>query len=47
MSVNFTKMQVLGNDFVVVDATCQAFKPSKELIRKMSDRRLGIGFDHL
>src|SRR3990167_5883020 len=47
MKVNFTKMQGLGNDFVVIDATEQAFSLSPSKIQKMANRRFGVGFDQL
>lgn len=40
-------MQALGNDFVIIDATKQAFEPNEALIRDWSDRHKGIGFDQL
>lgn len=45
MQVSFTKMQGLGNDFIVIDARHQPFNPSPEHIRRLSHRRTGIGFD--
>lgn len=45
--INFTKMQGLGNDFVVIDAINQAIELTPEQIRFMSDRHFGIGFDQL
>jgi len=45
MQLSFTKMQGLGNDFLVVDATGEHIEFSPELIRKLSDRRRGVGFD--
>jgi diaminopimelate epimerase len=45
--INFTKMQGLGNDFVVIDAISQAIDLMPEQIRFMSDRHFGIGFDQL
>jgi len=45
--INFTKMQGLGNDFVVIDATYQAFELTTEQIHQLSDRHFGIGFDQL
>lgn len=44
---HFTKMQSLGNDFVIIDATRQPVKLSKQLVTKLADRHLGIGFDQL
>lgn len=47
MNISFTKMQALGNDFVVIDATQNPFPLSPTNIQKMADRHLGIGFDQL
>ncbi|MEO5766460.1 MAG: diaminopimelate epimerase [Casimicrobiaceae bacterium] len=43
----FTKMQGLGNDFVVVDATRAPFVLTREEIRALADRRLGVGCDQV
>jgi diaminopimelate epimerase len=45
--MKFTKMQGTGNDFIVVDQRDKKFNLSKSLIRKLSDRSFGIGFDQL
>jgi diaminopimelate epimerase len=45
MKLKFSKMHGLGNDFIVVDAINQDFRPSPELLRKWADRHQGIGFD--
>ncbi len=47
MKTEFTKMHLLGNDFVVIDAVQQAFKPNAKLIRQWANRHRGIGFDQL
>ncbi len=47
MKIPFTKMQGLGNDFAVIDATQTPFTLSSEQIQKMADRRTGVGFDQL
>lgn len=47
MKVKFTKMQGLGNDFVVINATKQAFSMTASQIQKMANRRFGVGFDQL
>ncbi len=47
MVINFTKMQGLGNDFMVVDAIHQTIEFSPPLIQQWSDRHFGIGFDQL
>jgi diaminopimelate epimerase len=41
--VKFTKMEALGNDFIVLEETA----PSPETIQKLCDRRRGIGADGL
>ncbi len=45
--IHFTKMQGLGNDFVVIDAINQVIALTTEQIRFMADRHFGIGFDQL
>ena len=47
MLVRFTKMHGLGNDFMVIDALSQRVRITPNIVRKMSDRHLGIGFDQL
>lgn len=47
MTVQFTKMHGLGNDFMVIDNTRRQFEPTPEVIRQLSDRHFGIGFDQL
>ncbi len=47
MKTEFTKMHLLGNDFVVIEAIQQAFKPNAKLIRQWANRHRGIGFDQL
>lgn len=46
-SVRFTKMEGLGNDFVVVDATRTPFTLSTADIRRLADRRFGVGCDQV
>ena len=43
--MQFSKMHGLGNDFMVVDAVTQNVFFSPELIRRLADRHLGVGFD--
>ena len=43
----FTKMHGLGNDFVVVDATREPFTLVASQIRRLADRRLGVGCDQV
>ncbi|WP_204162677.1 diaminopimelate epimerase [Pantoea sp. SoEX] len=45
--MEFSKMHGLGNDFMIIDGIRQNFNLSSEIIRKISDRHLGIGFDQL
>jgi diaminopimelate epimerase len=45
--IYFTKMQGLGNDFIVIDNIEGNICLSIEEIRQLSDRHFGIGFDQL
>lgn len=45
--MQFSKMHGLGNDFMIVDAVTQNVYFSPELIRRLADRHLGVGFDQL
>ena len=45
--IYFTKMQGLGNDFIIIDNIEGDVSLSTEEIRQLSDRRFGIGFDQL
>ena len=47
MKVRFTKMQGAGNDFVVIDATRQPFALTPEQMRRLGDRRFGVGCDQI
>ncbi|MES0872893.1 diaminopimelate epimerase [Sinimarinibacterium thermocellulolyticum] len=47
MKLRFTKMHGAGNDFVVIDATCQAFRPTPALLHRLADRRFGVGCDQI
>lgn len=47
MTILFTKMQGLGNDFVVINALTTPVKLNPKKIAQLSDRRLGIGFDQV
>ena len=47
MKLAFTKMQGLGNDFVMLDAVRQSFDLSTEAIQAIADRRFGIGCDQI
>ena len=43
----FTKMHGLGNDFMVVDNTGGALRLDAARVRRLADRRTGVGFDQL
>jgi diaminopimelate epimerase len=45
MRLDFTKMHGLGNDFIVFDAAGPESVPTAGELRRLSDRRTGIGFD--
>ena len=47
MHLKFTKMHGLGNDFVVLDATCQTLHLDPAQLRAIADRHLGVGCDQL
>lgn len=47
MKLQFTKMQGLGNDFIVLDGVRHPISLTTEQIRYLGDRRFGIGFDQL
>jgi len=47
MKLPFTKMNGLGNDFMVVEWPAGRPPPDGDLIRRWADRRRGVGFDQL
>ena len=47
MSLRFSKMHGLGNDFVIVDCREGALPLDVAAIRKLGDRHFGVGFDQL
>ncbi len=47
MKLRFTKMQGLGNDFVVLDGINQSITLNQQQIRRLADRHFGIGCDQL
>ncbi|MEK7323243.1 MAG: diaminopimelate epimerase [Pseudomonadota bacterium] len=47
MIIEFTKMQGLGNDFVVVDATARPLRLSPQQIQRLADRHFGVGCDQV
>ena len=46
-TLRFTKMEGLGNDFVVVDATRSPFVLTPAQIRLLANRRFGVGCDQV
>lgn len=47
MRLRFTKMHGAGNDFVVLDATQAALALTREQLRRLGDRRFGVGADQI
>lgn len=47
MTIRFTKMHGLGNDFLVLDLRAQNVELTSERILTWSDRHRGVGFDQL
>jgi diaminopimelate epimerase len=47
MKLRFTKMQGAGNDFVVLDATRAPLALTPEQMRRLGDRRFGVGADQI
>ena len=47
MKIAFTKMHGLGNDFIVLEDPAAELRPDADLIRRLADRRRGIGCDQL
>ena len=47
MKLAFTKMHGAGNDFVVIDATREAFSLSRQQLKRIADRHLGVGCDQI
>ncbi|MBN2648024.1 MAG: diaminopimelate epimerase [Thiotrichales bacterium] len=45
--LRFSKMQGLGNDFMVVDAMAQSVQFTSAKVQRWADRHFGIGFDQL
>ncbi len=45
--LGFVKLEGLGNDFVLIDFRSGAPALSPDALRRLGDRRLGIGFDQL
>jgi diaminopimelate epimerase len=47
MKLRFTKMHGAGNDFVVLDATTRPLALTPEQLRRLGDRRFGVGADQI
>jgi len=47
MRLRFTKMQGAGNDFVMLDATRAPLALDDGALRRLADRRLGVGADQI
>ncbi|WP_299233887.1 diaminopimelate epimerase [uncultured Halomonas sp.] len=47
MLLHFTKMHGLGNDFMMVDLVTQRARFTDDQVRRLADRRFGVGFDQL
>ena len=45
--LRFTKMHGLGNDFVMIDAVKQTVALTPEQVRRLADRRFGVGCDQV
>ena len=47
MRLQFTKMQGLGNDFIMIDAINQKFDISSAQARHLANRKQGVGCDQI
>ncbi len=47
MNLRFTKMQGSGNDFVMLDGIGQQLDLTPDRLRRLADRRYGIGADQI
>ena len=47
MRLKFTKMQGLGNDFVVLDAFSRPLSLTPDQLRRIADRHFGVGCDQI
>ena len=47
MRLKFTKMQGAGNDFVVLDGTRSPITLNPDQLRRLGDRRFGVGADQI
>lgn len=46
-TIRFTKMQGLGNDFVVIDGISQTLTLNAGMVQKIADRHYGVGCDQI
>ncbi len=47
MQLDFTKMQSMGNDFVVLDGVSRHMPISADVVRLLADRHFGVGCDQI
>lgn len=47
MKTPFSKMEGLGNDFMVIDALDRPLRLDTQRVQQLADRRTGVGFDQL
>ena len=47
MKIPFIKAHGAGNDFVIIDKNVDIIRKSKKMIKKLCDRRFGVGCDQL
>jgi diaminopimelate epimerase len=47
MRLRFTKMQGAGNDFVMLNGVAQRLDLTAEQVRRLADRRFGVGADQI
>ncbi len=47
MKLRFTKMQGAGNDFVMLNGVAQPLSLTREQVRRIADRRFGVGADQI
>lgn len=45
--LKFTKSHGIGNDMIIINGIEEKFKPNSEIVKKLCDRRFGIGADQL
>lgn len=45
--LRFCKMHGAGNDFLIIDALARPFVPETQLLRRLADRRRGVGCDQI